>query len=170
MTKSCIVCRAVASPDLQLQYCAVCQSALYCSRACQREDWKKHKKICKLLNVGHGDMQVRDDDHTNGAINLKEGLGTVESVLDEVDKRFFKLFQESTEEGSRAAAVEMKKIAKRQPQKMQKVFLFHSLHYLTRCDSKKLSWPNSPLLGLLQFVDPNVQSGDWRRGRTVGRS
>jgi hypothetical protein len=65
MSKSCIVYKAVASPDILLQYCDACQSTMYCSRACQREDWKKqHKKICKLLNVGHGDMQLRGNIHT----------------------------------------------------------------------------------------------------------
>jgi hypothetical protein len=38
--------------------------------------------------------------------------------------------------------------------------LFHSLHLLIRSDSEKLSWPNSPLLVLLHFVDPNVLSRD----------
>jgi hypothetical protein len=52
--KSCIICSAVASPDLQLQYCDACQSALYCSKAYQRIDWKKkHTQTCKLLNAGH---------------------------------------------------------------------------------------------------------------------
>ena len=45
---------------------------------------------------------------------MKEGFEAVESALDEDDKRFFKLFQESTEEGSRAAALDMKEIAERQ--------------------------------------------------------
>jgi hypothetical protein len=38
---------------------------------------------------------------------------------------------------------------------------YHSLLFLTRSNSKMLSWPNnSPLLVLLQFVDFNVFSGD----------
>jgi hypothetical protein len=38
---------------------------------------------------------------------------------------------------------------------------YHSLLFLTRSNSKMLSWPNnSPLLVLLQFVDFNVLSGD----------
>jgi hypothetical protein len=32
-------------------------------QGCQREDWKKHKQICKFLNVGNGAMQVRTDLH-----------------------------------------------------------------------------------------------------------
>jgi hypothetical protein len=76
MPKSCIVGRAVASQDILLQYCDACQSALYCSKACQRIDWrqKQHRQICKLLNVGHGDMQVRTDHHTQVSIDLKEML------------------------------------------------------------------------------------------------
>jgi hypothetical protein len=161
MLRCCIVCQAGASSDLQLQYCAVCQSALYCSKACQREDWKKqHKEICKLLNVGHGDMQVRTDYHTTFSISLKEQFERKECNLDEDAKRFFRLFQESTFEGSQAAARKMKKIAKRQTKQTQKFLLHYSLNFLARSDSEMLSWPNSPLLVLLQFVDPNVLFGE----------
>jgi hypothetical protein len=159
--RCCIVCKVGASPDLQLQYCAVCQSALYCSRACQREDWRKHKKICKLLNVGHGDMQVRHDIHTRRSLALKGLFESEECTLDENMKRFFKLFEESTFEGSQAAAQKMRKIANKLIKDYQEFFLFHSLHFLIRSsDSKMLSWPNSPLLVLLQFVGPSVLTGE----------
>jgi hypothetical protein len=160
--RSCIVCRAVALPDIQLQYCAGCQSALYCSETCQKKDWRKHhKKICKLLNVGHGDMQVRIDEHTSQSIALKELLETLDRDLDEDDQGFFKLFKESTFEGSLAAARKMKKFAKELTKTFQKILLFESVLLLVRTsDSKMLSWPNSPLLVMLQFVDPNLRTGD----------
>jgi hypothetical protein len=158
--RCCIVCSAEASPDLQLQYCAACQSALYCSETCQRKDWRKqHKKICKLLNMGHGDMQLRTLTHTSRSIDLKEHFETLERSLGEDGKRFFKLFEESTFEGSQAAARKMKKIANRQTKRDQKFLLFHSLLILVLSDAEMLSWPNSPLLVLLQFVDPNVLFG-----------
>jgi hypothetical protein len=167
MPKSCITCSALASQDIQLQYCAQCQSALYCSGACQRKDWKKqHKQICKLLNVGHGDMQVQCNDHMNRSNALKESFERTHRNLDEDDKRFFKLFEESTFEGRRAAALEMKKFAKRQSKYNQMFLLFHGLRFLARSDSKMLSWPNSPLLVLLHFVDPNVLYGDEERSVT----
>jgi hypothetical protein len=159
--RCCIVCRAEKSLDLQLQYCAVCQSALYCSEACQRQDWRKHKKICKLLNVGHGDMQVRSADHAKKSIGLKERFEMDGRCLVEEEKIFFKLFQESTFEGSRAAARKMKKIAKRATKQNQKILLFHSLHFLARSsDSKMLSWPKSPLFVMLHFVNLMVLSKD----------
>jgi hypothetical protein len=158
--RCCIVCSAEASPDLQLQYCAACQSALYCSEACQRKDWRKqHKQICKLLNVGHGDMQVRTPKHTSLSIRFKEAFETEERSLDEDMKLFFKLFEESTFEGSRAAARKMSKIVKRKSPYKQNFLLFFSLRKLIHSDSEMLSWPNSPLLVILQFVDPNVLSG-----------
>jgi hypothetical protein len=162
MPKSCIICRAVASQDIVLQYCDQCQSALYCSKACQRIDWrqKQHRQICKCLNVGHGDLQLRTSTHTKLSIQIKETFEEHEHRLDEDGKRFFKLYQESTFEGSRAAALEMRKIAKRQAKYRQKFLLFHSLQFLIRSDTKMLSWPNSPLLVMLQFVDPNVLTGD----------
>jgi hypothetical protein len=158
MPKCCIICSAVAS-----QYCAGCQSALYCSKVCQRIDWKKkqHRQICKLLNVGHGDLQVRTHSHTDRQSSAKEQFERGERSLDEDCKRFFKLFQESTLEGSRAALRKMKTIVKRQNKNNRKFLLLHSLHFLVRSsDSDMLSWPNSPLLVLLKFVDPNVLTGD----------
>jgi hypothetical protein len=160
--RCCIICRAEASPDIQLQYCAGCQSALYCSEVCQKTDWKnKHKNICKLVNVGHGGMQVRTSIHARHSIRLEEAFDTEERILDEDDKRFFKLFQESTFEGSQDAAQKMKNYAKKQPKDYQKFLCFHSLRLLVHTsNSEMLSWPNSPLLVLLQFVDPSVLSGN----------
>jgi hypothetical protein len=157
MLRSCIVCRAEASPDLQLQYCAVCQSALYCSKACQRKDWnKQHKQICKLLNVGHGDMQLRTDIHMNLQSEMRDAFERSKCILDEDAKLFFRLFEESTFEGSQAAARKMKKIAKRKSKRKQEHLLLYSLSFLAHSDSEMLLWPNSPLLVLLQLVDPNT--------------
>jgi hypothetical protein len=158
MPKCCIICNAEASPDLQLQYCATCQSALYCSKACQTIDWKQrqHKKICKLLNVGHGDRQMRTSYHTTFSATLKEQFERDKHILPDGVKRFFKLFEESTFEGSRATAQTMTRFARRQTKSEKKGMFYHSLHFLARfCNSEMLSWPNSPLLVMLQFVDPN---------------
>jgi hypothetical protein len=164
MSKVCIICSVAASPDLQLQYCAQCQSALYCSRTCQRKDWKnQHKKICKRLNVGHGDMQVRRKAHEKRFMDMKEGFTESQrSICTQRNmKQFFKLFEESTLEGSEVAALEMKKIVKRFHKDEQKVILYHSLYLLVRSsNSEMLSWPNSPLLVLLQLDDPSVLSRD----------
>jgi hypothetical protein len=55
----------------------------------------------------------------------------------------------------------MKQIAKRQTKYNQKFLLIHSLHFLVRfSNSEMLSWPNSPLLVLLQLVDPSELFGE----------
>jgi hypothetical protein len=156
--RSCIVCRAEKS----LQYCAVCQSALYCSEACQKIDWRnQHKKMCKFLNVGHGDMQFRTPTHTRRSIDFKLQFEREEESMHDHMKRFFKLFEESTFEGSQTAARKMRKIATRETNKHnQKFLLFHSLYLLARSDSEMLSWPNSPLFVMLQLCGPNVLTGD----------
>jgi hypothetical protein len=53
----------------------------------------------------------------------------------------------------------MKKIVIRETRHSRKVLLGHSLNLLLRTNSEKLLWPSSPLLVLLQFVDPNMLSG-----------
>jgi hypothetical protein len=107
MPKSCIICSAVASLDLQLP------------KACQRKDWKKqHKKICKLLNVGHGGSWRHAGAapvHTNQSNLSKKNFEIEERSLSEEDgKRFFKLFQESTFEGSQAPTYESQLILAKQ--------------------------------------------------------
>jgi hypothetical protein len=75
-------------------------------------------------------MQVRNTTHKSRSIHLNEDFETGHRNLDEDGKRFFKLFEESTEDGSQAAARKMKKIAKRQTKYTQKCLLFHGLFLL----------------------------------------
>ncbi len=42
---SCAACKKTR-PDVNLKHCAKCSVTLYCSRECQKNDWKVHKKIC----------------------------------------------------------------------------------------------------------------------------
>jgi hypothetical protein len=159
--KSCIICKVEASPEVLLQYCDACNSALYCSKACQRKDWKnQHKQLCKLINHGHGDRQIRSVVHADTHTALREKYEVEERTLDEDGKRFLKLFEESTSfEGSQAVARKMKKIVKRMTKQNRESLLFFSLYLLVRTDpSEMLSWPNSPLPILLRFVNPNALS------------
>jgi hypothetical protein len=111
-------------------------------------------------------MQVRTEIHTSRNIASEEAFGNGELFLNDGMKRFFKLFEESTLEGSLAAARKMKKIAKRQPKLIQETLLLHSISALSRfSNSEMLSWPNSPLLVMLQIINPNVlfgQEGEMR--------
>jgi hypothetical protein len=100
---------------------------------------------------------MRTEDHTSRQIELKEDFEKTERSLPQDLKQFFKLFQESTFAGSRAAARKMRKIAKSYNKHDQKLLLCHSLHVLVRfSNSEMLSWPNSPLPVMLEFVDANV--------------
>ncbi|KAK2598145.1 hypothetical protein QQS21_005696 [Conoideocrella luteorostrata] len=45
MTEGCTSCRK-SPPEVVLKRCAKCSTTTYCSRDCQKADWKGHKKIC----------------------------------------------------------------------------------------------------------------------------
>jgi len=46
-TKKCDNCsKHESDPEKPLKACSKCQSAHYCSRECQKADFKKHKKVC----------------------------------------------------------------------------------------------------------------------------
>jgi hypothetical protein len=157
MPKTYLNCKAVALKDIPILSCGVCRSAVYCSTVCQKEQWKEHKKICKSLNVGEGAMQVRIPAHMMVTAKREDAVKETERSLDEDGKRFFKLFTQSTFEGStKAAARKMKKIAARSTKRDRKDLLLHSVYILLSTDSEKLLWPNSQLLVLLQFFDPKM--------------
>jgi hypothetical protein len=170
MSKTCYLCHVAAPEGVTFSYCSACQSVMYCSKVCQKKDWKAHKKICKSLNAGDGAMQVRNTFHEKASAKKEELFREMERNLGKDGKRFFKLFTQSTFEGSQAAARKMKKIAIRETKHNQKALLFHSLYLLLHTDSEKLLWPNSPLLVLLQFVDPNMRTGPDHEALQVGET
>jgi len=43
---NCAMCNKVEDAMRQFKSCPRCDSAVYCSRECQKRDWKKHKKVC----------------------------------------------------------------------------------------------------------------------------
>ncbi|PHH79240.1 hypothetical protein CDD80_5324 [Ophiocordyceps camponoti-rufipedis] len=45
MAPECKTCQK-SSPQVTLKKCAKCSTTNYCSRDCQKADWKAHKKIC----------------------------------------------------------------------------------------------------------------------------
>ncbi|KAL7621082.1 hypothetical protein AAE478_008394 [Parahypoxylon ruwenzoriense] len=45
MSQSCTTCKKTP-PAVNLRRCAKCSTTLYCSRDCQKSDWKVHRKIC----------------------------------------------------------------------------------------------------------------------------
>lgn len=48
----CVACKKPESAlSNTLKRCAQCQTTTYCSRECQRADWKSHKKICIINKV-----------------------------------------------------------------------------------------------------------------------
>lgn len=48
-TGKCATCESQL-PKARLKVCARCGAAEYCSRACQKADWKSHKRVCRAAN------------------------------------------------------------------------------------------------------------------------
>lgn len=59
MGKSCTICRK-SPPEVTLKRCAKCSVTPYCSRDCQKADWKTHKKVC-----GKGDDSTAPGSSSN---------------------------------------------------------------------------------------------------------
>ena len=48
---SCVTCGAITGKNTEkLLKCGRCKVVSYCSKECQREDWKDHKAFCNLMS------------------------------------------------------------------------------------------------------------------------
>jgi hypothetical protein len=44
----CSTCNKTSTVETPLNLCGGCKKIRYCSQACQKKDWREHKKKCKL--------------------------------------------------------------------------------------------------------------------------
>ncbi|KAH7477353.1 hypothetical protein IWW34DRAFT_311704 [Fusarium oxysporum f. sp. albedinis] len=68
---ACITCNK-EEPAVQLRRCAKCSTTPYCSRECQKADWKAHKKICGKQADSFANANVHDPDEMSQS--PKKGL------------------------------------------------------------------------------------------------
>ena len=75
--KACAGCKKPQS-DLQnsLKRCGKCQTQSYCSRDCQKADWKAHKKICASNQQGKSKATTDFDSMPKPAGDFFKGLVT----------------------------------------------------------------------------------------------
>ncbi|KAF2119637.1 hypothetical protein BDV96DRAFT_486694 [Lophiotrema nucula] len=73
-TRSCATCSKAGSEAPNLKICAKCKSTLYCSRECQKADWKSHKKVCSQQAAGGSSNMPNVEHSTNYAAPRLRGL------------------------------------------------------------------------------------------------
>ncbi|KAF8169934.1 hypothetical protein BJ912DRAFT_933544 [Pholiota molesta] len=49
LSGSCLNCEDNKTAQSQLNRCGGCELVRYCGADCQKSDWKRHKKICKII-------------------------------------------------------------------------------------------------------------------------
>ncbi|KAE8423524.1 hypothetical protein BDV36DRAFT_242754 [Aspergillus pseudocaelatus] len=73
VTAACKFCAKKSSNNITLKTCAKCKAQWYCSRECQKADWKTHKKTCgknaddtftNTTSTGHSRPQATSSNHT----------------------------------------------------------------------------------------------------------
>lgn len=91
LDKTCAVCKK-PEPKVEegkkLRYCSRCEMVLYCSRECQKTDWKRHKKDCAKLATE--EAKAKDMRNTHPSINLM----LMESMKKVLGDMFFKAMDE----------------------------------------------------------------------------
>jgi hypothetical protein len=157
-TATCQVCERGTAEGLKLSFCKSCRSVSYCSRVCQKTDWKSHKVICKELNVGDA-KQIGSAEHQSNGKKVEEVAKLVLLECDPRARRFYDLFFESKRDTDHSETVrKMKRILLKESRPNQKAILFNSLYILSQLPSEMLKLPTSPLKVALQFVDASVMS------------
>jgi hypothetical protein len=143
---------------VKLSFCNSCQSVSYCSRECQKADWKTHKIICKELNVGDA-RQVVHLDQLSRAKTAKVQARLALSECGTRARRFFDLFFETQGDTDHTDTVrKMKKIFLKESRYNRQDILFRSFSILSGLPSKMLKMPTSPLKVALQVVDASIMS------------
>ena len=56
-------------------YCGDCSQQSYCSKECEKKDWKKHEKLCKKLQAMHGAQPTPQQSEDGVAAGSGEGGG-----------------------------------------------------------------------------------------------
>ena len=73
MSIHCGYCSTTKCNDgSQLKKCLACKEVAYCSKACQRKAWGKHKSLCKKLAVKNKNDKITDDMKVNIAITKEK--------------------------------------------------------------------------------------------------
>jgi hypothetical protein len=166
---SCQVCEKGKAEGVKLSFCSSCRSVSYCSRACQKADWKAHKVICKQLNVGDAKQIVHADHQSNAETVEALSKGFLSECGQRV-RRFFDLFFESKGDTDHTDTVrKMKEILLKESRYNREEILFRSLSILSQLPFEMLKLPTSPLKVALQFVDmscPGLNMVDDGRGAT----
>jgi hypothetical protein len=164
---SCQVCEKGEAEGQKVSFCNSCRSVSYCSRVCQKADWKAHKVICKKLNVGDA-KQIAHPYHQSRAEKAKERAQLALSDCDNPRaRRFFDLFFDSQGDTDHTDTFrKMRKILLKESRFNRRDILFRSLSILSQRPSEMLKLPTSPLKVALQFVDASVMSMYDGRGST----
>jgi hypothetical protein len=164
---SCQVCEKGEAEGLTLSFCNSCRSVSYCSRECQKADWKTRKVICKKLNVGDAKQPVRPLHAFRAEKTKKQSRLFISDCAPNV-RRFFDLFFESQGDTDHTDTVrKMKEIFRKECRSNQRAMFFNCLSILSQLPSEMLKLPTSPLKVALQSVDANVMS--WHTASLVGR-
>jgi len=158
---TCHVCDDTAdeAPDGKLFTCSKCKAVSYCSKECQKEDWKEHKRICGQLSYGDAKQPIHSD-HARTAELLRHMVDLACSDDSPDFRRMMSLFIESkTEVDHTETKQKMKRIFMKQTKYGKKVFLFRCLGPLCYMKRSHLRLETSPLLLVLKYVDASVLSG-----------
>ncbi|TBU27770.1 hypothetical protein BD311DRAFT_695933 [Dichomitus squalens] len=86
MSRKCNNCY-ISGDEKQLFACSRCRSQYYCSKECQKGDWKNHKTICQ----NNGLLESRLKEHESTALGMMDRLMLVDGIsMYELDQRLEK--------------------------------------------------------------------------------
>lgn len=80
----CVKCNKVLK---EVKFCAKCNSVVYCSKKCQKDDWKFHKKECSKLAAARANDEEVDD----STMPIREHVNKSTALKTKIDKPYRKL-------------------------------------------------------------------------------
>ncbi len=90
-------CAHCKKSGLKFKHCSACKSVYYCSRECQKSDWKRHKKECKKIeSPPKKKKETKDEKKRNHSGRFEDGWLNREEMIKWL-KQYFKVVKKSEE-------------------------------------------------------------------------
>lgn len=85
VSRNCANCKKTEAEVPNMKRCAKCHTTPYCSRECQKADWKNHKKQCSVQGAARANSASSTSNSGRSAPKIKNLEGSIDKPFHKLD-------------------------------------------------------------------------------------